>query len=424
VSLTDLSKLRTQTSSSSMATARPTVTVYNGLTGEATGTTLALPQVLSAPIRSDITHFVFRNMAKNHRQANGVAPRAGHMTSAESWGTGRAVARIPRVSGGGTHRSGQGAFGNMCRGGHMFAPKVIWRRWHRPTPLTMKRYAVASALAATAVPALVMARGHRITGIQEVPLVVSVESLATVSKTKQAVEVLKKLGAWADIERVIASHKLRTGKGKLRNRRYVQRRGPLIVYKEKGTLLRAFRNIPGIELCHVSRLNLLQLAPGNHLGRFVIWTSDAFAELDNVYARKKGFHMPHAVMTNTDFKAILQNQAVAAALRPRRVLPVLRRRTNPLRNFATLVRLNPYAATTRRAIIVAQLKRAGKYAEPPAKKPKKEGFKPIVHKPKPKKEKKEKRAAPLSKKQKLEARKAYKKANAKARKALVQALFA
>lgn len=37
----------------------------------------------------------------------------GHQTSAESWGTGRAVARIPRVRGGGTHRSGQGAFGNV-----------------------------------------------------------------------------------------------------------------------------------------------------------------------------------------------------------------------------------------------------------------------------------------------------------------------
>lgn len=42
---------------------------------------------------------------------------AGHETPAESWGTGRAVARIPRVPGGGTSRSGQGAFGNMCRGG-------------------------------------------------------------------------------------------------------------------------------------------------------------------------------------------------------------------------------------------------------------------------------------------------------------------
>lgn len=46
-------------------------------------------------------------MAKNKRQAYAVSEKAGHQTSAESWGTGRAVARIPRVGGGGTHRSGQ-----------------------------------------------------------------------------------------------------------------------------------------------------------------------------------------------------------------------------------------------------------------------------------------------------------------------------
>jgi large subunit ribosomal protein L4e len=47
------------------------------------------------------------SMAKNKRQAYAVSEKAGHQTSAESWGTGRAVARIPRVGGGGTHRSGQ-----------------------------------------------------------------------------------------------------------------------------------------------------------------------------------------------------------------------------------------------------------------------------------------------------------------------------
>ena len=84
----------------------------------------------------------------------------GHQTSAESWGTGRAVARIPRVRGGGTHRSGQGAFGNMCRGGHMFAPTKVYRRWHRRVNVQQKRYAMCSAIAATGVPALVMAKGN------------------------------------------------------------------------------------------------------------------------------------------------------------------------------------------------------------------------------------------------------------------------
>lgn len=83
----------------------------------------------------------------------------GHQTSAESWGTGRAVARIPRVRGGGTHRSGQGAFGNMCRGGRMFAPTKPWRRWHRRININQKRYALVSAIAASGVPALVMSKG-------------------------------------------------------------------------------------------------------------------------------------------------------------------------------------------------------------------------------------------------------------------------
>merc|ERR1719502_1952475 len=94
----------------------------------------------------------------------------GH--SAESWGTGRAVARIPRVSGSGTARAGQAAFGNMCRKGRMFAPTKTWRKWHKKINQNQKRYAIASALAATALPSLVMARGHRISEVPEIPLVV------------------------------------------------------------------------------------------------------------------------------------------------------------------------------------------------------------------------------------------------------------
>ncbi len=60
----------------------------------------------------------------------------------------------------------------MVRGGHMFAPNKTWRRWHRKINIKQKRYAVVSALAASALPALVMARGHRIEEVAEVPLVI------------------------------------------------------------------------------------------------------------------------------------------------------------------------------------------------------------------------------------------------------------
>lgn len=46
---------------------------------------------------------------------------------------------------------------------------------------------------------------------------------------------------------------------------------------------RAFRNLPGVELCSVDRLNLLQLAPGGHLGRFCVWTKSAVEKLDSIF---------------------------------------------------------------------------------------------------------------------------------------------
>lgn len=54
----------------------------------------------------------------------------------------------------------------------MFAPLKIWRKWHAKCNVNQRRHAVASALAASACPPLVMARGHRIDKIPELPLVV------------------------------------------------------------------------------------------------------------------------------------------------------------------------------------------------------------------------------------------------------------
>merc|ERR1719316_1299420 len=153
----------------------------------------ALPEVFRAPLRPDLVATVHRDLAKNARQAQGVNRLAGHQHSAESWGTGRAVSRIPRVAGSGTHAAGAGAFGNMCRGGRMFAPTKTWRKWHRKINVNQRRYATVAALAASAVPALVMARGHNISNVPEIPLVVD-NSVESTTKTKDAVNILKAVG--------------------------------------------------------------------------------------------------------------------------------------------------------------------------------------------------------------------------------------
>lgn len=85
----------------------------------------------------------------------------------------------------------------------------------------------------------------------------------------------------------------------------------LVVYNEDHGIVKAFRKVPGVETVNVRRLNLLQLAPGGHLGRFVIWTQGAFALLDEVYgtfdkasALKKDYFLPTAKITNPDVTRI------------------------------------------------------------------------------------------------------------------------
>jgi len=238
----------------------------------------------------------------------------------------------------------------------MFSPTKTWRRWHRKVNVNQKRYAVVSALAASAVPALVQARGHRIDKVSEVPLVISNDAVKGLQKTAAAVKLLKTLNAFDDVERVKFSRKLRAGKGKARNRRFVQRRGPLIIYDQKTELVRAFRNIPGVELASVNRLNLLQLAPGGHLGRFVIWIQDAFQKLDEVWGTvrrasksKRGYTLPRNIVGNSDLSRLINSDEVQSAVRPRaknaRKVP---RKKNALRNLGVLVKLNPYAKALRR----------------------------------------------------------------------------
>ena len=155
-----------------------------------------------------------------------------------------------------------------------------------------------------------MARGHRIESTPEGPLVIGA-ALENISKTSNAVALLKRIGAYPDVEKVLASKTMRAGKGKMRNRRFVQRRGPLIIYANDGGLTRAFRNIPGIELANVSTLNLLQLAPGGHIGRFCIWTESAFQQLDAIFGTTEKpsstkvhngnpYRLPQALLTNSD----------------------------------------------------------------------------------------------------------------------------
>jgi len=236
----------------------------------------------------------------------------------------------------------------------MFAPNKIWRRWHRKISVNQRRYAVSSALAATAVPALVAARGHKIDNVPELPLVIS-DTLNGINKTKEARTVLTRIGAMDDVEKSRDSKKIRRGVGKSRNRRYTQRRGPLIVYDVSEGLDKGFRNLPGVELTNVDNLSLLDLAPGGHLGRFLIWTKGAFEKLDSLFGTydeeakfKSGFNLPRSFMTNADLARIINSDEVQSVVKPAVTTPrVLPKKSNPLRNVDAKIKLNPYHKVVR-----------------------------------------------------------------------------
>jgi len=231
---------------------------------------------------------------------------------------------------------------------------------------------------------LVLARGHRIEKISEIPLVVSNETIVDVSKTSSAIKALKVLNVYEDVEKVKDSRKIRRGVGKMRNRRHVQRRGPLIIYDQHAPLTRAFRNIPGVELCNVNRLNLLQLAPGGHLGRLIIWTKSAFERLTSLYGSyrkpstlKVDYRLPRPVVTNSDLNRLINSQEIQSHLHKKKKLrKYVVHKKNPLRNLGFMIKLNPYAKTLRRQEILRGLlavkkkqshKKRVKAGEPPKK---------------------------------------------------------
>lgn len=252
----------------------------------------------------------------------------------------------------------------------MFAPLKVWRKWHIKTNQKTKRHAIAAAIAASGVGPLLMARGHRVETISEVPFVVDA---LNIEKTSTLVKTLAALGVADELRRCASSKKINSGQAKWRNRRYVHRVGPLIIHDgsdDDSKVVQAARNITGVDTANVHDLDLLQLAPGGHLGRFIIWTRGAFSSLNGVFgtykaasAELKGYRLQRNVMTSADVSRLINSDQVQSVIRaPRDNVPKHTRKVNPYRNKNVMATLNPfYAKKTElenKARSAAQAKRA------------------------------------------------------------------
>jgi len=237
---------------------------------------IRLPEVFRSPFRPDVIKRAVIAIQSHSLQPKGRDLYAGKRTTAESWGVGRGLSRVPRL-----RDSSRAAFAPGTVGGRLAHPPVVEKKIYKKIPKKEKRLALFSAIAATSQKEIVKARGHIIDNIPDIPLVVT-DDFESIKKAKDLKKVLINLGVWSDIERVKESIKVRSGKGKMRGRRIKMAVGPLIVISKDDGIVEAARNLPGVDVVNIKDLNPELLAPGTHPGRLTIWTSSSIKELSKM----------------------------------------------------------------------------------------------------------------------------------------------
>lgn len=244
-----------------------------------------LPNVFHEAVRPDIINRAFLSLHSAKIQPQGPHKYAGLQTSAGYVGRRRAYrtminishARLPRVK---LPEGGRGEVrkvpqARQGRAAHPLKPAKIWaEKINRKE----KRKAIRSAIAATAIAELVQKRGHLFS--KNVPIIIE-DAFEKIIKTKDARMALEKIMP-EDLQR--ADRKtIKAGRGKMRGRKYRQKKTALVVVSKETPVLKAVRNIPGMDVSIVKNLNAELLAPGGVAGRLTIYTESALAEIDRVW---------------------------------------------------------------------------------------------------------------------------------------------
>ncbi|MET1124750.1 MAG: 50S ribosomal protein L4 [Archaeoglobaceae archaeon] len=228
---------------------------------------IELPEVFEEEFRPDIIKRAVLAIQSHRRQPYGPNPLSGVNYSWENWGPGYGYARVPRWKIG-----SKAVVVPQAVGGRRAHPPKPQRKWAEKINRKEMRKALRSAIAATANEELVRRRNHIFEG--ELPKVV-VDDVAGLKKTKEVIELFKAVGVYADVERAKETKRYRAGKGKMRGRRYVMKKSVLLVVHEDNGVIKAAKNLPGVDAILVKDLNVELLAPGCHAGRLTVWSKSA-----------------------------------------------------------------------------------------------------------------------------------------------------
>jgi len=237
--------------------------------GKVTGE-ISLPTVFETRLRLDIIQKASIAQQSHRFQPQGRNLMAGKRTTAEGFGVGRGISRVPRIGGHGP-LSGTAAFAPGTVGGRMAFPPVTAKKIAKQINRKERRLALRSAIAATASDEIVRQRGHKFDQERRLPLVVN-DEVEKLSKSSQAKHFLSAVGVWDDVLRVRRSKRIKSG-------RRVHAVGPLIVVGDDKTARKALRNFEGVSVIRADELSVESLAPGTHPGRLTIWSESAVRKI-------------------------------------------------------------------------------------------------------------------------------------------------
>ena len=228
-----------------------------------------LPEVFETAYRPDLIKRAVLAAQANRKQAYGADPYAGLRTPAESFGSGRGMAHVPR-------ENGQGARVPQTVGGRKAHPPKAEKDQGKGINDKERKLAIRSAIAATADAERVAERGHEFAADLSLPLVVG-DEFEDLVKTREVVELLETLGVHVDIERADDGRSVKAGRGKTRGRKYREPKSILFVTSESPS--KAARNLAGADVTTAAEVNAEELAPGTDAGRLTLWTESAVAEV-------------------------------------------------------------------------------------------------------------------------------------------------
>src|SRR5213594_4518360 len=141
--------------------------------GKTTGE-VPLPQVFQTILRLDVIRKAAIAQQSHAFQPQGRNLMAGKRTTAEGFGVGRGISRVPRIGGHGP-LSGTAAFAPGTVGGRMAFPPVTSKKTAKRINQKERRLALKSAIAATASNQVVRNRDHKFDEGRRLPIIVSVE---------------------------------------------------------------------------------------------------------------------------------------------------------------------------------------------------------------------------------------------------------